>query len=322
MSNTLEAFGSAIDLSASRILNFPSVIFLCGGPINPRTGAEPSLRGLFHRHMEQHHPGLFKRVVLAEDANKWSKTAKHYDDLFDLENDLAYLSAVILLFVESAGSIAELGAFCNVEPLRKKLVAVLEHGYQGKESFIQDGPVASMKKKDPHSVLFYPWLGPPDNQGVRHLDDAEAKETIAQLAERVRQDALELPKEEKFDLVDPGHALLLVADFTKLGSIIKLEEIKSFLNGVGMSHVVQRLTRYLFLLEQLKIIGKTMYGNKTYYVGAETPKEFVRYGITGRHRTNDRLRLKSYLLEVLGPLDPDRTRAYDAYLKRVKGDRE
>src|SRR6267378_1696843 len=126
MSTPLEAFGSSIDLDASKVLNFPSLIFLCGGPVEPGNGIQPSLRALFHRRLQQSHPELCDRVLLAEQANKWSKTSKHYDHLFDLENDLAYLSAIIMLFVESPGSIAELGAFCNVEPLRKKLVAVLE----------------------------------------------------------------------------------------------------------------------------------------------------------------------------------------------------
>jgi hypothetical protein len=319
MSNTLEAFGASIDLDASKVLNFPSLIFLCGGPVGSGIGAKPSLRGRFYRRMEQEHPDLFERVLLAEVANKWSKTPRHYDHLFDLENDLAYLSAVILLFVESPGSIAELGAFCNVDALSRKLVAVLEHSHQDEESFIQDGPVALMKKNDARSVLFYPWLGPANEQGIRSFDEFQATETVTLLIDRVVEDMSKLAKEEKFDSKDCGHCLLLIADFVKLGSIVKIGEIESFLAGAGLNQEVPKakLGRYLFLLERLKLISKTQYGNKTYYVGGSTPKEFIHYGVREKQRTTDRMRLQSDLLEVLRPLDPDRMRAREAFFRKM-----
>ena len=105
MTNPLEAFASSLDLNASRVLNSPSLIFLCGGPLTQETGDDPSARAIFYQRLKEEHQDLFKRVLLAEHANKWSRIGRQYGNLLDLENDLAGLSAVILLFVESAGSI-------------------------------------------------------------------------------------------------------------------------------------------------------------------------------------------------------------------------
>lgn len=321
MSTPLEAFGSQIDLNASKVLNFPSVIFLCGGPIETGSGIQHSLRGIFYERLKLGHPNLFQRVVLAEDANRWSRAAEHYDQLLALENDLAYLSAVIMLFVESPGSIAELGAFSNVLPLRKKLVAILEHSYQDEESFIQDGPVASLKKYDSDSVMFYPWLGRCNEHGNRPLERDRALETVDCLLEWLCNPKSSIVKEEKFNPEDAGHCILLVADLVKLGVIVTISEISVLLAGVGLENVCQHLKKYLFLLEKLKLIAKTQYGNHTYYLSLTPPNEFVRYSLKLKDRATDRLRLKYDLSQAM-PFDRDRKKAHEFYLKKLDGKHE
>lgn len=317
MPTTLEVFGSTMDLSASRVLNIPALIFLCGGPIETKPNRDSSLRALLLDRISQDHPELLKKVLLAEKANSWSKAARHYENLFELEGDLAYLSSIILLLVESPGSFAELGAFCNIDPLRAKLVAVLEHAHENDESFIQDGPVALMKKHNPQSVLLYPWLKPQDEYGRRALDELEAQTTVEELVRLVVRNQANLKKEEKFDNANPGHIILLVADFVKLGSAVKLGEIENFLRGARLESEISNLDRHLFLLERLELIDKTHYGHKTYYVGKENPKEFVRYSVSGKQKTADRMRLRSDLAQILKPLDADRVRAREVYAKKA-----
>ena len=47
-----------------------------------------------------------ERVKLAEDVNAWFRKDDALPDLLELENYLAHLADVIVLFVESPGSIA------------------------------------------------------------------------------------------------------------------------------------------------------------------------------------------------------------------------
>jgi hypothetical protein len=259
--------------------------------------------------------------LLAEVANRWSKTARHYDHLFDLEDDLAHLSAVIILFIESPGSIAELGAFCRVRPLSKKLIAVIEHSHQDEESFIQDGPVAFLTRQNPHSVLFLPWLRPPNESGVRPVDPDAARETVEHLLALIKKKALAIPKEEKFDPRNEGHCILLIADFVKLGTIVKRAEIARLLAAVGVD-VDARLDRYLFLLVKLGLINKTKYGNSTYYLGRQSTNEYIHYALKSKTETSDRIRLQSDLSEILKPLDRDRGKAFDVHFKMTDGRNE
>ena len=319
MSNPLEAFWSRVDLDASRVFNSPSFIFLCGGKVEPAAGDEPSLRALFYQHLKEHEPNLFKRVLLAELANKWSKATKHYEHLLQLEGDLAHLSAVILLLVESAGSIAELGAFCFDPILFEKLIAVLEFKFQDDESFIQDGPVAKLKNTGQESVLFYEWLGAPDECGRRPLDEGGARETVRQLVVRLSEIMEGVSEEEKFNRSKGGHLILLVCDLVRLSAIVKLNEIGDMLAGLGLDPANIPLERYLFLLEKLELIHKKQYGHYIYYIGGSDRTGYVRYALkadpkAGR-KTAERLRLQLELTRTLVQLDANRKRALAAYRK-------
>ena len=68
-------------------------------------------------------------------------------DLLTLENLLVQSVDVILLFPESPGSIAELGAFVNNEKLRTKLICVGNIKHKKSKSFINIGPMKLLRKK-------------------------------------------------------------------------------------------------------------------------------------------------------------------------------
>jgi hypothetical protein len=314
MSDPVEEFASLLNLDASTVFNAPALIFLCGGPTKTKGSADPSLRALFYKRLKQDRPDLFKHVRLAEEATAWSKTAKHYGDLLKLEHDLASLSAVVLVIVESAGSIAELGLFCQADVLSDKLVAVIEDSHQNEESFIQNGPVALHQQHDQPSVLYYPWLAQL-KRGRRHLDRERAGETVVHLVNWLSDYMRKLHKEEKFRPDDTGHRLLLIADLISLGTIIRHSEIVSLLRGLQLRPANPELDRYLFLLEKLSLISKTQYSNTPYYLAGTEAVTYVTYAFKPEDRVADRHRLKSDLQDVL-PDDPDRHTAFKAFQRK------
>jgi hypothetical protein len=316
MSHPLEAFSSSLDLDASKVINSPSLIFLCGGPIPAKAGADPSLRALFYQRLKDNHPDLFKKVLLAEEANKWSKTAKHYDNLFVLENDLAFLSAVILLFVESAGSFAELGTFCQAPALRKKLVAILEHTYyhQAEPSFIRDGPVAFLEQEDDKSVLVHHWLGADTGAEKRPLDLDKAQDTVGRLIEWLSSREKSHTKEARFRKNNRGHRLLLIADLINLGSVVQRREIISSLGSLGVNLEGTRLDRYLFLLEKLNLVRKTKEGHRTYYLAGAENVGYVAYTYKSEGKAWDRLRVQLDLRDELWTRSFERRPVFEQYL--------
>ena len=95
-------------------------------------------------------------VVLAETANElYRDTAYH--DLISFEEDIAQLSASVIVITESAGSLAEIGAFAANEKIRPHVSVISQTEYAQAESFVRFGPIQRIKNDDEERVAFFPW---------------------------------------------------------------------------------------------------------------------------------------------------------------------
>lgn len=119
-------------------------IFLCGGSM---TGN--SARELFHdlckneKNLSVKFPeGLFDELL-----------EKNAYNLLELEELLANSVDAIVIFPESPGSFAELGAFAESTSLRDKIVCISERKYSRNFSFINLGPIRILKKSPSSKVI-------------------------------------------------------------------------------------------------------------------------------------------------------------------------
>jgi hypothetical protein len=84
-------------------------------------------------------------VFKAEDV--WSAISKNEElSALEMEEELARLSDLVIIIVESPGTFSELGAFSLSPELRKKLLPILNVRYRGDDSFIETGPVRWVDK--------------------------------------------------------------------------------------------------------------------------------------------------------------------------------
>ena len=198
-------FAKSLNVDGCRVQNTPNLIFLCGGKIAPCPCL--SARDYFWRHLRQNEPALAGRVRLAEEVNAWFRREDgHYPDLLELEEDLAHLADIIILFVESPGSIAELGVFAALDALKHKTLAVINNSLASPNSFIADGPVRRFKTNKPEYVHYFEW----DSED---LDNADTQQEFAEIATelsavlKTRDDGHR--REVRFNPgQDPGHVLL------------------------------------------------------------------------------------------------------------------
>src|SRR5579871_634344 len=110
MDQSIVSFLKSVDIPQCRVQNTPRFIFLCGGMTRTSGRHYASARDYFFRYIKANDTALLKRVRLAESINNWFDN-DIFEDLLELEVILADCSDLTLLFVESPGSIAELGAF-------------------------------------------------------------------------------------------------------------------------------------------------------------------------------------------------------------------
>jgi hypothetical protein len=121
-----------------------SIVFLCGGVIDSDAATPLGLRDAFLR-VTRTIPNAYK-IILAERAQPLTAEAG-YNDLLSFESDIAQVVSLILLFAESAGSLAELGAFAALQTVAPKLLVVLGDYYYNKSSFIRNGPIRFLETK-------------------------------------------------------------------------------------------------------------------------------------------------------------------------------
>ena len=284
-----------------------------------------SLRGFLIAHLERENSALLPDILLAEEAAEWyhNPISEGFSNLVDLEVRIAALSKLILLIVESPGSMAELGAFSFVDSLRMKLHAVLEGAYQDHRSFIMDGPIARIKvesesESDSESGGFYTfeWLSRSKRPKIVPRSAELASEKIVK---QVIEPTVNAPtRSEKFDRLNAGHKMLLIADLVSLGGALRLPEIVELASGLGLETPRKELHQYLFLLQKLHFFGKTHEGKDDYFVQADASLKFVSYERSAGGQF-DRVRLRSDLQAALmeRPNYQNRLRAFDTAKKKA-----
>lgn len=111
----------------------PKVIFICGGDEKYFKN-----RHLLEDYFEKYHPKWL--TFRAEDA--WEIISQNkVSNALALEEWLADFSDVVIILVESFGTVGELGAFSLSETLRRKLLPILDVKYKDDASFINTGPI-------------------------------------------------------------------------------------------------------------------------------------------------------------------------------------
>ncbi len=135
-----------------------SKIFLCGGDISNKKTMRSKIQQFFNNRHRYYHTQIFE-ISYPEDLFDEILMSGKYD-LLSLESLLAQSVDVLVIVVESAGSIAELGAFANDKELRKKILAINDITLKKKRSFINQGPIKLLKKASASSVLYLDFQNP------------------------------------------------------------------------------------------------------------------------------------------------------------------
>lgn len=116
----------------------PKIMFICGG----HESLYPN-RKILEDYIQAHSTQYlsFRAEYAWEVISKNSVDSKKINAL-GLEEWLADFSDIVIILVESFGTVAELGAFSLSPALRKKLLPILDIRYKKDNSFINTGPIA------------------------------------------------------------------------------------------------------------------------------------------------------------------------------------
>ena len=156
MPDALDKFLGEINRDKLRVKRPSKFVFLCGGLIHPdKTAIAVNLRDFIWRRKSIGQRGT--AYVLAESAQQLYRDSG-YKDLITFEEDIARIAAVVLVISESAGSLAELGAFSSNTIIKPVLRILVSETNFGQESFIRWGPIERVLTPVRDRVGVFHWL--------------------------------------------------------------------------------------------------------------------------------------------------------------------
>jgi hypothetical protein len=291
----------AEDLDAERIhVQAPTdVIFLCGGEftdvnvVQPKSFRDAFLKIIGFSIIEN------RDLIQAEEITKLSVFHDHYSDILEFETDLAQITALIIIFCESEGSLAELGAFSMLDEISSRLFAIARGKYWNNDSFIKLGPLQALINKYGDGAVF---VINDDDVGIVDGD-------IATIDRNMMKNILETPLENRlsvklepstFDFHRAGHLIKLIVGLIQEYGGLSIEEIDELLLHLDVYVPTPKIKAYLLCAISVNWIVADRRGHTTYYFsknGSDAATIRVRKDAAERNRDRRRAIIREYWKE-------------------------
>lgn len=248
-----------IELSRTTVQSGKPFVFLFGGPIPSNGNAEvepPSVRSRLLDFFVHKRPAFVSSLVVPEEFKDWLNDAV-YPDLLSFEKDLVSTASLVVIALESPGSLAELGVFSADPALRQKMLIIVNTSHFEQDSFIVLGPLRTVNTD--RNVLVFPF-----EYGPRLSDSLESH--LPDIADSIEELAKPVKERQSFNVNDTGHVAFLVHELLVLFRALIVKDIREYLRILGVDLSIAEMTRTLFLLDKLGLVRKEKFGHPTYYL--------------------------------------------------------
>jgi hypothetical protein len=284
-SKLVSALIEQLDPAGCEVINLPDRVWVFGGKIREIANPAGSLRDCFWRKTLEpafNRPWA-KNLALPEDFDDWWAFSG-YDDLLMFERDACFLARGTILFVESPGSIAELGCLASQDSILPRLMTVVQrrfHDEDARRSYLRLGPLDRVRKYGHQCVI-----GTSEPNSMPGDDfDAIVESVDAWLATP--------PRHMRFKAEEPAHRILFVADLCDLLLIVKLADLGELLQFFGVQLSLRTLEQYLELLAFFGFIRKEQRGREVFWMRApDSDAPWISYKAADRESRFVRERFK------------------------------
>ncbi|WP_100915740.1 retron St85 family effector protein [Pseudoalteromonas spongiae] len=283
-------------------------LFVCGGEVDAKANDPMSFRDHLITYSASKFSDIHDSIVQAETFKDYFKE-NAYPDLLVFEEEIANLASLVIIFLESPGSLVELGMFCTKPDFFKKLIIIApQEEVEGEDSFIYLGPLENIKKKEPTAVAIYPWPVKGKKYENSHLED---------LCKSIEEKLSFLPKNVEFCEANSGHIALLIAEIIRISYPIILSEIEFVLMALELDIKQSEITRHIYLLNKLKIIDSIFYSRYRYYFSTQPQTRILNFGklSTGNGFDEQSVRMKIQQSFVIS--DDDQSRKRQNAMKQI-----
>lgn len=226
------------------------MVFVCGGEVDVTSTSNLSARNML---MNKSSSKSNLEFILAESYKDW---LAGYKDLSEFETDIAGLSSIVVVILESPGSLAELGLFYAHEHLRTKLFAIVDSEHYQADSFIKHGLLSPLEALE--SRLVQPYDLPASRPENYKMED------IIQILDELEEFCESLPASEPADIGNQGHILYFIFEIIKLFNATTAAELKDYLSIAGISITDNRLKSCIHILQKFSLVISEKKSSQTF----------------------------------------------------------
>lgn len=246
---------------------------------------------------------------------EWAFPAGQYTELLKFEAAIAQISNLIILFSESEGSIAELGAFSVIDEIaRRMLVFVDEKNFEDK-SFISLGPLGYLSRtygEDYVSVFQLSDLGIESIKRPENIDlDAFLRVTDEPIKFRLSKKI----EPTRFDKSLTGHVTKLITGLVQHYAALTLDEIETLLYCMDVPTPSDEIKKHLNCAELVEWVHREKRGIVTYYAAIEG-RSALYFDVQPQYKSLDRARWRSDVLNYWRANDSTRFASIQAALRK------
>ncbi|WP_271596187.1 retron St85 family effector protein [Bradyrhizobium sp. CCBAU 25360] len=244
-------------LDGVRVSRPSKFMFLCGGYISKDQNAKPvNLRDYLFRVRQ-----IANRynIVLAEKATQLFRDSE-YGDLISFEEDIARISAVVLVIAESPGSLAELGAFTANETIRSALRVVIQQQHEIAESFVRYGPIERIKNAKRANLAVYPWRV--HANGTLNL--SSTKPHYAQIVKFLDEHVSSVPASTIFTKLGEAEIFYVIYWIVHLCLAVSTTQLRDYVRLILPSATDETIKNKLYCMQLAGWIERRSYSNKDY----------------------------------------------------------
>lgn len=222
------------------------------------------------------------RVFRPEEIQDWH-TDGIFKDLVSFELELAAICSLVVIIPESEGSLVELGAFSQLNELSEKSIVICSSKFARDASFINLGILRFLTAKNPSRVKTYPW----DTK----RPDSIAPEIIDDVISDIKQELDNSPGSQVLKIKQRSHSSIFICELLRFFVALKENEIREYLDLIGLEITKDELRAKLFLLETFGFIKTQTYSDAVFYMPDDPAHHKLRVALRDNSKPFDALRI-------------------------------
>jgi hypothetical protein len=184
---------------------------------------------------------------------------------------VARIASVVLVIAESAGSLAELGAFASNDTIRQVLRVVIQDEYDKAESFVGYGPVQRVAKAKRQNLGVHPW-----RTRTGKLVIASTKPHYVQIKYFIENHVVVISNSMQFMDLFESRPFYVIYWIIYICRAVSPANLLKYVTFIEPDITQPELHRKLYCMIIAKWIGKESYSDKDYYC-TKTDNDVFKY---------------------------------------------